>query len=76
MRSVRLPLMALAALASLAACSSDATAPEVLTEAPGEATRVLRPTGPAYQNGSLFGSGARAASDSVAAPVVAVFTMP
>ncbi len=66
MRSVRLPLIALAAIVSLAACSSDATAPEVLSETRGEAPRALKPTGPAYEAGTGMGSGARSASpDSV-----------
>jgi hypothetical protein len=76
MRSVRLPLIALTALASLAACSSDATGPEVLSETPG-ATRVLKPAGPAYEKGMLLGSGARTASDSASTPATdpATFTL-
>ena len=51
MRLARLPLAALTVLA-LAACTSDATAPDLRT-----------PSGP-VMNGTYFGSGLKAGSDS------------
>lgn len=54
MRLARLSLAA-AALIALAACNNDTTAPEM-----------RKPSGPAL-SGNLFGSGMKAATDSVAA---------
>jgi|GEM_PF-5594741 len=59
MRLARLSLAALA-LVALAACSTDATGPEIIND-----ERAQAPADPLLT--SMFGSGARAASDSTGA---------
>lgn len=65
MRLARLSLAA-ATLIVLAACSNDATGPEVPLAGPDKA----KPAGPQL-NGGYFGSGTRAGVDSVAAAMAA-----